>query len=394
MKFLDQAKVHVRAGRGGDGCVSFLRAKNRPKGGPDGGDGGRGGNVVVEAVSDLGTLIDLRYHQHWRAKKGGDGAGSNRTGANGRDLVIQVPVGTQIYAEADPDKAAAAPGDADEAGDAAIALPVDENGEVDLSADDEPEDQPPRQREEAFGALLADLVEPGQRAVIARGGKGGRGNARFKSATNQAPRQAEPGEPTEEFPIWLRLKLLADIGLVGLPNAGKSRLLATVTNARPKIADYPFTTLTPRLGVVGRGADAFVLADIPGLIAAASEGAGLGDRFLGHVERCEGLLHLVDATAEDPVQAYETVRGELAGYGQGLEAKPEWVALTKTDALDGDSLAEVTAQLEDATGAAVWPISAVAGTGLEALTRALGEAVAQARRARETPPEERTWSPV
>ncbi len=293
MKFLDEAKVWVKAGDGGNGAVAFRREKFLEFGGPDGGNGGKGGDVVVEAVEGLNTLIDYRYAQHFKARKGGNGAGSDRTGAGSEDVVLKVPAGTQI-----------------------------------LAADKE--------------TLIADLTAPGQRVVIARGGDGGFGNAHYKTSTNRAPRRADPGWPGEERWIWLRLKLIADAGLVGLPNAGKSTFLAAVSAARPKIADYPFTTLHPQLGVVrmhaGRGsrlsaAEEFVLADIPGLIEGAHQGAGLGDRFLGHVERCAVLLHLVDGTQPDVAAAYRTVRAELAGYGHGLAEKPEIVALNKADAM-------------------------------------------------------------
>ena len=266
MKFLDQARVYIRSGGGGNGCISFRREKYVEFGGPDGGDGGRGGDVVAECVDNLNTLIDFRFRQHYRAKKGVDGMGRNRSGSRGEDAVLKVPPGTQIFAE-----------------------------------DNE--------------TLLADLIEPGQRVVLAAGGNGGFGNAHFKSSTNRAPRRANPGEPGVETEIWLRLKLIADAGLVGLPNAGKSTFLAAVSAAKPKIADYPFTTLHPNLGVVRAGDRDFVLADIPGLIEGAHEGAGIGDRFLGHIERCRVILHLVDGTDEDPAGAYATIRGELAAYG-------------------------------------------------------------------------------
>ena len=270
MKFLDEAKVYIQSGAGGNGCVSFRREKFIEFGGPNGGDGGRGGDVVVVAVNGLNTLIDYRYQQHFKAKRGGHGMGKDRHGANGADAVLKVPVGTQVY---------------------------EEDGET----------------------LLADLTEVGQRVVIARGGNGGFGNAYFKTSTNRAPRRANPGQPGEELTIRLRLKLIADAGLVGLPNAGKSTFLSVVTAAKPKIADYPFTTLHPQLGVVRVDNREFVLADLPGLIEGAHEGVGLGDRFLGHTERCRVILHLVDGTSEDPGAAYKTVRGELEAYGQGLD---------------------------------------------------------------------------
>src|SRR3569832_1253561 len=287
MHFLDQAKIFVRSGGGGPGAVSFRREKFVEFGGPDGGDGGKGGDIVFVAVPGLNTLIDFRYTQHFRAPRGKGGSGSNRTGAGGGDLVIDVPVGTQIL------------------------------------ADDEER------------TLLADLTAAGQRATLLKGGMGGRGNASYKSSTNRAPRQHQTGEAGEEAWVWLRLKLLADAGLVGLPNAGKSTFLNSVTNASAKVGDYPFTTLRPQLGVVRHKGREFVVADIPGLIEGAAEGAGIGDRFLGHVERTRLLLHLIDGAAEDPVEAWRVVRGELDSYGAGLAAKPEVIALTKADLLDG-----------------------------------------------------------
>src|SRR5687767_10151417 len=295
MKFLDEAKVYIRSGDGGNGCIAFRREKFIEFGGPNGGDGGRGGDVIVEAVDGLNTLIDYRFQQHVKAERGGNGMGKDRHGANGKDAVMRVPVGTQVY---------------------------EEDGET----------------------LLADLTEVGQQVTIAKGGNGGFGNAHFKSSTNRAPRNANPGLPGEELIIRLRLKLIADAGLVGLPNAGKSTFLAAVSAAKPKIADYPFTTLHPNLGVVRAGEVDFVLADIPGLIEGAHEGAGLGDRFLGHVERCRVLLHLVDATAEDVATAYRTVRTELKAYGADLAKKKEVVALSKCDALDE---ATIAAKLEE-----------------------------------------------
>src|SRR6187401_108462 len=289
MKFLDEAKVYIASGAGGNGCVSFRREKFIEFGGPNGGDGGTGGDVVVEAVTGLNTLIDYRYQQHFKAQRGGNGMGKDRAGANGKDVVLKVPVGTQVY---------------------------EEDGET----------------------LLADLTEVGQRVTIAEGGNGGFGNAHFKSSTNRAPRHANPGQPGEELTIRLRLKLIADAGLVGLPNAGKSTFLATVSAAKPKIADYPFTTLDPGLGVVAIDGREFVLADIPGLIEGAHEGAGLGDRFLGHIERCRVLLHLVDGTSEDVAAAYRTVRNELESYGEGLAEKPEIVALSKSDAMTEEEI--------------------------------------------------------
>ncbi len=330
MRFLDKAKIWIRSGDGGAGCVSFRREKFLPEGGPDGGDGGRGGHVIARADAALNTLVDFRYRQHFRAGRGGHGMGANRTGRSGADVVLRVPVGTQILAE---------------------------DGET----------------------LIADLVEEGQEVVLARGGDGGFGNAHYKSSTNRAPRRADPGRPGEERWLWLVLKLLADIGLVGLPNAGKSTFLAAVTRARPKIADYPFTTLHPHLGVVERGDSRFVLADVPGLIAGAHEGVGLGDRFLGHVERCAALLHLVDGTQEDVVEAWRTVRRELEAYGHGLADKPEILCLNKIDALDEPAVAARVAALREASGAPVFAISAAARKGLDAPLEAAMREVARLR---------------
>ncbi len=325
MKFLDEAKVYLKSGDGGPGCLSFRREKFIEFGGPDGGDGGRGGDVHVEAVDGLNTLIDFRYQQHFKAGRGRPGMGRNRTGANGEGVVLKVPAGTQVI-------------------------------------DDE------------TGTMLADLTDVGQRARLLTGGDGGFGNAHFKSSTNRAPRRTSPGWPGQEAWVWLRLKLIADAGLVGLPNAGKSTFLAATTRARPKIADYPFTTLHPNLGVVGVGDDEFVLADIPGLIEGAHEGHGLGDRFLGHVERCRVLLHLVDGTGDDPAAAYATIRAELAAYGHGLPDKPEIVALSKADALDETALATGRAALAEAAGLpadAVHVLSGVSGRGVAEVLRAL-----------------------
>jgi len=315
MKFLDQAKIYIRSGDGGAGCVSFRREKFIEFGGPDGGDGGKGGDVWAECVPNLNTLIDYRYQQHFKAKTGGHGMGRNRSGAKGADCIIKVPPGTQIFAE---DKE----------------------------------------------TMLADLEKPGDRALLTKGGNGGFGNAHFKSPTNQAPRYANPGQPGEELTIWLRLKVIADAGLVGLPNAGKSTFLATVSAAKPKIAEYPFTTLHPNLGVVRAGEVDFVLADIPGLIEGASEGAGLGMLFLGHIERTKVLLHLVDATQEDVVVAYRTVRQELKAYGAGLEAKKEIVALSKCDAVDEATLALRLEALKEAAKKTPLVLSAVSGAGV------------------------------
>ncbi len=330
MQFLDQAKVYVRSGDGGNGAVSFRREKYIEFGGPDGGDGGRGGDVIVECVANLNTLLDYRYQQHFKAKKGGHGMGQNRSGAKGADVVLKLPPGTQIFAE---------------------------DGET----------------------LIADLTNPGEHMVLARGGNGGFGNTHFKSSTNQAPRHANPGQTGEEMAIWLRLKLIADAGLVGLPNAGKSTFLATVSAARPKIADYPFTTLHPNLGVVRIDSTDFVLADIPGLIEGAHEGAGLGDRFLGHVERTAVLLHLVDATGEDPVEAYRVIRGELDAYGAGLAEKPEIVALTKADAVPAAEMKKKAKALAKAAGQKPLILSAVSGEGVKEALRALAAEIAALR---------------
>lgn len=331
MKFLDEAKVHLKAGDGGDGVIAFRREKYIEFGGPDGGNGGKGGDVLVEAVDGLNTLIDYRYAQHFKARKGGNGAGSDRTGAASEDVILKVPVGTQVFAE---------------------------------------------DRE----TMLADLTEVGQRVVLCTGGDGGRGNAHYKTSTNRAPRRADKGWPGEERSVWLRLKLIADAGLVGLPNAGKSTFLSVVSAARPKIADYPFTTLHPQLGVVRPDATTeFVLADIPGLIEGASEGAGLGDRFLGHIERCAVLLHLVDGTQADPAGAYRTVRAELEGYGGGLVDKPEIVALNKTDAMTPQARASRVKALSRAAGKTVLVISGATGEGVPEAVRALSATIAEAR---------------
>jgi GTP-binding protein len=330
MKFLDEAKIYIRSGDGGNGCVSFRREKFIEFGGPNGGDGGKGGDVVAEAVEGLNTLIDYRYQQHFKAKRGGGGMGKDRHGANGADAVLKVPVGTQIF---------------------------EEDGET----------------------LLADLNAVGQRAVLARGGTGGFGNAHFKSSTNRAPRHANPGLPGEERTIRLRLKLIADAGLIGLPNAGKSTFLAAVSAARPKIADYPFTTLHPQLGVVRIDNAEFVLADIPGLIEGAHEGAGLGDRFLGHIERCRVLLHLVDGTGAHAGEAYKAVRRELEAYGHGLAEKPEIVALTKADALTPGEIKTQSARLERAAKKTPLVVSAHAGEGVAESLRRVMAAIDGAR---------------
>jgi len=330
VKFLDQQKIFVKSGDGGAGCVGFRREKYVEFGGPDGGDGGRGGNVIAECVANLNTLIDFRYQQHFKARRGDHGQGCNKNGKASDDIILKVPVGTQIF---------------------------DEN------QDD----------------MIADLTEPGEKVILAKGGDGGFGNAYFKSATNQAPRRADDGWPGEEKWLWLQLKLIADAGLIGLPNAGKSTFLAAVTRARPKIADYPFTTLHPNLGVGYVDGDEIVLADIPGLIEGAHDGTGLGDRFLGHVERCGVLLHLIDGTEEDVAGAYKTVRHELAEYGADLNEKLEVVALNKIDALTDDMIAEKSAELSAAVGQEVMTISGVAGMGVEQALRRLSEAVVDYR---------------
>jgi len=330
MKFLDEAKIYIRSGDGGNGCVSFRREKFIEFGGPNGGDGGKGGDVVVEAVDGLNTLIDYRYQQHFKAKNGAAGMGKDRHGADGADVVLRVPAGTQVY-------------------------------------------------EEDGTTLLADLTSVGQCAVLARGGNGGFGNAHFKSSTNRAPRRANPGQAGEERTIRLRLKLIADAGIIGLPNAGKSTFLAAVSAAKPKIADYPFTTLNPQLGVVEIDGREFVLADIPGLIEGAHEGAGLGDRFLGHVERCRVLLHLVDGTCEHAGEAYKLVRAELNAYGAGLSEKPEIVALNKADALTPHQIKEQTLHLKRAAKKAPLIVSAATGKGATEVLRALLNVIDAAR---------------
>ena len=316
MHFLDQAKIFVRSGSGGPGAVSFRREKYIEYGGPDGGNGGKGGDIIFETVDGLNTLIDFRYTQHFRAPRGKGGAGQNRTGGGGDDLVIKVPVGTQI-----------------------------------LSDDKE--------------HVLADFTRPGQREVFLRGGDGGRGNLSYKTSTNRAPRQHGSGWPGEEMWVWLRLKLLADAGLVGLPNAGKSTFINAVSNAKAKVGAYAFTTTRPQLGVVTHHGYEFVLADIPGLIEGAAEGAGIGDRFLGHIERCRVLLHLVDATADDPIDTYHIVREELAAYGAGLDEKPEILALNKVDALDAKAVTKLAKALAKASGREVLHLSGAAQTGIE-----------------------------
>jgi GTP-binding protein len=342
MKFIDQCKIYLSSGQGGDGCVSFRREKFIEYGGPDGGDGGRGGHVYFECVPGLNTLIDFRYRQHFRAPRGGHGMGKDRTGAAADDIVIQVPAGTEI-----------------------------------LSEDKE--------------QVIADLTEPGTRLRLLTGGDGGFGNARFKTSTNRAPRKATKGHPGEEMWVWLRLKLIADAGLVGLPNAGKSTFLNAVTNAQAKVGDYAFTTLKPQLGVVSHRGRELVLADIPGLIKGAAEGVGIGDRFLGHIERCRVLVHLVDGTADSPTRAYRTVRRELEKYGAGLEDKPEIVALNKIDALEPAAAKRRLAALSQAIGKPVLPLSGAARTGLEPILDAL---FAAAGRDAPAPAQAAAWSPL
>jgi GTP-binding protein len=347
MHFLDQAKIFVRSGAGGPGAVSFRREKYIEFGGPDGGNGGKGGDIVFEAVAGLNTLIDFRYTQHFRAPRGKGGSGSNRTGAGGDDLLVKVPIGTQLLAD-----------------------------------DDE-------------RSLIADLTREGQRVVLLKGGLGGRGNASYKTSTNRAPRQHQTGEPGEEMWLWLRLKLLADVGLVGLPNAGKSTFLNSVTNAEAKVGDYPFTTLRPQLGVVRHKGREFVVADIPGLIEGAAEGAGIGDRFLGHVERTRLLLHLVDAAADEPLEAWRIVRGELDGYGAGLADKPEIIALTKADLLESKQRDKLVKAFAKETGATIFPISAPLGEGLEPVLDSIIEQLGAPRGTQEADaPAERDWSPL
>lgn len=351
MHFLDQAKIFIRSGSGGPGAVAFRREKYIEYGGPDGGDGGKGGDIIFEGVAGLNTLIDFRYTQHFKAQRGMGGAGKNRTGAGGDDLVIQVPVGTQIL-------------------------------------DDE--------REE----ILADITEPGQRITLLRGGDGGRGNASYKTSTNRAPRQHGPGWPGEEMYVWLRLKLLADVGLVGMPNAGKSTFINQITNTKAKVGDYAFTTLRPQLGVVRHKAREFVLADIPGLIEGAADGAGIGDRFLGHIERCRVLIHLVDITRPDPAEDMAIVEEELAAYGNGLDEKPRLIALNKIDQADEELVKAFAAELKEAGARRVFPISAATGKGL---TKLLDAVIAKlpAQTATERPSgevedaaDEKPWDPL
>ncbi|UDL94316.1 MULTISPECIES: GTPase ObgE [Lichenihabitans] len=344
MKFLDEAKVYIRSGDGGAGAVSFRREKFIEFGGPDGGDGGRGGDVVIECVQGLNTLIDYRFQQHFKGKTGMHGMGKNRSGAKGLDAVLRVPEGTQV---------------------------LDEDGET----------------------LIADMTKVGQSLRIAKGGNGGFGNAHFQTSTNQSPRRANPGQVGIERTIWLRLKLIADAGLVGLPNAGKSTFLATVSAAKPKIADYPFTTLKPGLGVVGVGDREFVLADIPGLIEGAHEGLGLGDRFLGHIERCEVVLHLIEATNEHAGKAYKTIRSELEAYGNGLAEKREIVALSKVDAVDPETLKSQMAKLKRACGHTPLKLSAVAGIGVKDVLGLLLQSI-DAHRAETIAAAAPAWEPL
>ena len=345
MKFLDLTKVYLRSGGGGGGCVSFRREKYIEYGGPDGGDGGNGGSVWAEAVDGLNTLIDFRYQQHFFAKSGQPGMGRQRTGKTGDDIVLRVPVGTEI---------------------------LDEDQET----------------------VIADMTELGQRVQLARGGNGGFGNLHFKSATNQAPRRANPGQEGVERTLWLRLKLIADAGLLGMPNAGKSTFLVATSNARPKIADYPFTTLHPNLGVVGIDNVEFVIADIPGLIAGAHEGRGIGDRFLGHVERCSVLLHLVDGTSENVVEDYETIIGELEAYGGHLAEKPRVTVLNKIDALDEEERATALKEIKKASGGSVMLMSGVSREGVPEVLRAVRAQIDEGRLRQRLPADEDlTWQP-
>ncbi|MEZ5855666.1 MAG: GTPase ObgE [Hyphomicrobiaceae bacterium] len=348
MKFLDQAKIYVRSGAGGNGCISFRREKFIEFGGPNGGNGGKGGDVIVTCVDNLNTLIDYRYQQHFFAKDGQAGMGRDRSGSNGQDMVIKVPPGTEVLAE----------------------------------------DQE---------TVLAELINPGDQAVIAKGGNGGFGNAHFKTSTNRAPRHANPGQPGEDLTIWLRLKLIADAGLIGLPNAGKSTFLAAVTAAKPKIADYPFTTLHPNLGVVRAGDVDFVLADIPGLIEGAHDGAGLGTRFLGHVERCAVLLHLVDGTSDDVAEAYRTVRREIRAYSPELAKRKEIVALSKSDSISPEDLELRAAELSKVARKKPLVLSAVSGAGVQDALYAIGREVQRGRKqevaAREETEGRQRWRP-
>jgi GTP-binding protein len=350
MHFLDQAKIYLRSGAGGQGAVSFRREKYVEYGGPDGGDGGKGGDIIFEAVPGLNTLIDFRYAQHFKAQRGFGGAGKNRTGAGGDDLVIKVPVGTQV---------------------------IDDDQET----------------------VLLDLTEAGQRVTLLRGGDGGRGNLSYRTSTNRTPRQHGPGWPSTEMYVWLRLKLLADVGLVGLPNAGKSTFINQVSNTKAKVGDYPFTTLRPQLGVVYHKHREFVLADIPGLIAGAADGAGVGDRFLGHIERCRVLIHLIDINGTDPAEAMDIVQEELEAYGGGLDEKPRLIALNKIDLVDTELVKAFTKELKAAGAKKVFPISGATGKGMDKLLNAIIERLPAAT-ATERPQGEReeaetaTWSPL
>jgi GTPase len=344
MHFLDQAKIFIRSGQGGQGAVAFRREKYVEYGGPDGGNGGKGGDIIFETVPGLNTLIDFRYTQHFKASRGGNGSGANRTGAGADDLIIKVPVGTQIISD-----------DKDE--------------------------------------VLADFTEDGQRVVFLKGGDGGRGNASYKTSTNRAPRQHGPGWPGEELWVWLRLKLLADVGLLGLPNAGKSTFINAVTNAKAKVGAYPFTTVRPQLGVVSHKGKEFVVADIPGLIEGAADGAGIGDRFLGHIERCRVLLHLIDATGDDPVGAYRTVRTELDIYGAGLVDKIEIIGLNKIDALPLADVKKIATKLKRASKADVFLLSGATGDGIDPILDLLTEAVGTLAKTG-TAQEESGWSPL
>ena len=352
MKFLDQAKIFIKSGDGGAGCVAFRHEKYIEFGGPSGGDGGKGGDVIILAVENLNTLIDFRYQQHFKAKKGQNGMGSEMTGAKGDDLIIKVPVGTEVVAD---------------------------DGET----------------------VIVDMTEPGQRFVIAKGGDGGRGNVRFKTSTNQAPRKSEQGWPGEEMWVWLKLKLIADVGLIGLPNVGKSTFLSAISKARPKIADYPFTTLHPHLGVAWIDEYEVVIADIPGLIEGAHNGVGLGDRFLRHVERCSAFLHLIDATGEDVIKSYKTIRNELELYNKNLTEKPEVIALNKCDAIDEKEVAKLRKKLEKFSGKKVYAISAVARQGVRDCLQELSRYIIRKHKSyseKETitinEPMKKAWSPL
>jgi len=351
MHFLDQAKIFIRSGAGGPGAVSFRREKYIEYGGPDGGNGGKGGDIIFEAVPGLNTLIDFRYTQHFKAPRGAHGSGQDRTGAGGADLVIKVPVGTQIIT--DPD-------------------------------------------EDGYSDILADFTQVGQRIVLLRGGDGGRGNASFKTSTNRAPRQHGTGWPGEERWVWLRLKLLADVGLVGLPNAGKSTFINQVTNTKAKVGAYAFTTTKPQLGVVLHRDREFVLADIPGLIEGASEGVGIGDRFLGHIERCRVLIHLIDATGDDPVEAWRIVQGELAAYGEGLDEKPQLLALNKGDLLGDELMEDIARELEKAGATRPFIISGATGAGMGKLLDATLDLLGEAKQAEadEDVAGDKPWSPI